>query len=134
MFTQCDSNRLMAYRSKQVCCKAGCKAAQVGPYCAEHQAEVSRAVEVRRGSRHTRGYNHEWTSIRERHIKARPLCNHCEQRGRVTPGVDVDHIRPFVSMTDPLRLDPANLQTLCRDCHNAKTASDRINSNPDFRS
>ena len=46
-----------------------------------------------------------------------------EKQGKVTKGdgKDVDHIKPFHGIADPLRLDWDNLQSICRTCHNQKT-------------
>ena len=75
-----------------------------------------------RGSARQRGYDARWQKVRDYHIRANPLCVKCEERGRTVAGKDVDHIIPFDGLSDPKRLDGCNLQTLCRACHNAKTA------------
>ena len=75
-----------------------------------------------RGSARQRGYDARWQKVRDYHIRANPLCVKCEERGRTVVGKDVDHIIPFDGLSDPKRLDGCNLQTLCRACHNAKTA------------
>ena len=46
------------------------------------------------------------------------VCQHCHRRYRVR-GLEVDHIVEIAAGGPPL--DPANLQTLCRSCHRAKT-------------
>jgi len=86
-------------------------------YCPTHTRQVDRP----RGSSQARGYDQAWTRLRERHATMHPLCARCWARGRVEPMVDVDHIVPFVGLTDPRRLDPANLMSLCRRCHREKT-------------
>ena len=72
-----------------------------------------------RPSRHVRGYTNAWYRLRAWHIARHPLCAHCEARGVVTPAQDVDHINPISNGGD--NLDPDNLQSLCRACHNIKT-------------
>lgn len=73
-----------------------------------------------RKSRHERGYGWEWEKTRERILKRdRRLCQHCLPKGRVVVATDVDHIVPRAlggSEAD------SNLQSLCGDCHKAKTA------------
>jgi 5-methylcytosine-specific restriction protein A len=59
---------------------------------------------------------------RERWIRRDPLCKHCREAGRVSLGVELDHIR---SIEDGGADDDSNLQLLCEACHAIKTAKDR---------
>jgi 5-methylcytosine-specific restriction endonuclease McrA len=80
----------------------------------------------RRGSSASRGYDGTWRRLRAAHLTGYPLCVFCEQAGRVTLAAVVDHVIPFRGREDPLRLDPRNLQSLCKTCHNAvKQAQDK---------
>lgn len=75
-----------------------------------------------RASRHERGYGTAWDKLRLR-ILARDLylCQHCLTNGRPTQATQVDHIIPKAKGgTD----DDGNLQALCPECHDQKTASD----------
>ena len=54
-----------------------------------------------------------WRKLRARHRRRFPRC---EMAGCGKPGALVDHIKPR-RLHPELALDPANLQTLCRDCH-----------------
>jgi 5-methylcytosine-specific restriction protein A len=75
-----------------------------------------------RESRHARGYGSAWDKLR-RVVIARDmgLCQPCLAKGRVTPGTEVDHVRPRAKGgTD----DPDNLQCICGPCHVEKTAAD----------
>jgi 5-methylcytosine-specific restriction protein A len=78
-----------------------------------------------RGTNTARGYDAAWTRLRAQHAAAFPLCARCWGAGRIQPLSDVDHIQPFHGRTDPRRLDPRNLQSLCRRCHADKTAADQ---------
>lgn len=56
-----------------------------------------------------------------------PLCEECEERGRITPVDDVHHIVSFMSTDDPLErlrlaFDFDNLMSLCDGCHAKKHA------------
>lgn len=76
----------------------------------------------RRGSRQERGYGAAWDRARVR-ILARDggLCQPCLADGKVHSGTEVDHIVPKANGgTD----DDANLQTICRSRHQAKTAAE----------
>ena len=76
-----------------------------------------------RGNRHERGYDTAWDKLRTWYAAKHPLCESCLRRNHITPMKDVDHIEPFCGLEDPNRLNPANLQSLCRPCHNKKTRS-----------
>ena len=85
----------------------------------------TRKHEQLRGTRHERGYDHQWDKLRADHLAEHPLCVRCQAAGRITLGVTVDHRVRFRGLDDPLRLDPANLDTLCAQCEKAKTAEER---------
>jgi 5-methylcytosine-specific restriction enzyme A len=73
-----------------------------------------------RQSRHERGYGWEWEKARKRVlVRDKYLCQLCMKAKRVRVATDVDHIVPRAqggSEADD------NLQSLCGDCHKAKTA------------
>lgn len=71
-----------------------------------------------------RGYDTVWKNLRNAFIEENPLCRHCEERGLMTLATEVDHIRPFQGINDPLRLNSENLQSLCHSCHVTKTYRD----------
>lgn len=77
-----------------------------------------------RGSAASRGYDADWRRLRERHLADRPLCVACLEDEVVEVAVEVDHVVP-VRRAPERRLDPSNLQSLCRRCHAAKTARER---------
>lgn len=59
--------------------------------------------------------------LRERILRADPLCTACRAAGRIRPATDLDHIVPlFKGGTD----DEENLQGLCAECHAEKTRRD----------
>ena len=80
-------------------------------------------ADQRRGSSSDRGYGAAWQRARLR-VLARDcgLCQPCKRLGHITPNCnEVDHIRNKAQGgTD----DEANLQTICRPCHVAKTAAE----------
>lgn len=80
----------------------------------------------RRGSAASRGYDETWRRLRAWHLAANPLCAYCRQADQLTLAEVVDHIKPFDGVGDPLRLDPGNLQSLCKRHHDgAKQALDK---------
>ena len=63
-----------------------------------------------------------WQKLRARWLQDRPLCVHCEAKGRVTKATTLDHIRP---RSQGGTEDETNLQGLCDRCHNIKSLADR---------
>ncbi len=73
------------------------------------------------------GSTRRWRKLRAAKLAADPMC---EARGCRALAVEVDHIVNVGSGGD--RYDWANLQSLCRICHAAKTASEARTSPPPF--
>lgn len=59
--------------------------------------------------------------LRANQLNKEPLCRECAKTDRDTPATEVDHIIPHRGNWQ-LFCDVKNLQSLCRSCHNAKTA------------
>ncbi|WP_341774765.1 HNH endonuclease [Burkholderia gladioli] len=87
-----------------------------------------------------RGYDYQWQKLRAAHLKAHPHCVfclrdlgmagwspeavviECAMRGVREPvGTIGDHVVPHRG-DDRLRLDPANVQTLCKPHHDGEKA------------
>lgn len=67
----------------------------------------------------TRGYT--WQKMRELYLQQFPLCVDCDRQGRIRLADQVDHIVPLAKGgTDAFN----NLQGLCVECHQIKTALD----------
>lgn len=61
-----------------------------------------------------------WLKLRVFKLSQTPWCEECEKHGKTKPATDVDHILP--RHTHPqLKLSFPNLQSLCKECHGAKT-------------
>jgi len=102
------------------CAQPGCGVLVPRGRCPTH----TRTQELYRGTRTQRGYDNQWLRLRA-WFMAQPqnvLCAQCTKEGRTTRAQEVDHVVPFTSKEDPLRLDPANLQALCIDHHRKKHA------------
>jgi 5-methylcytosine-specific restriction protein A len=63
-----------------------------------------------------------WKALIAAHAAENPLCRHCLEEGIITPLAEVDHIEPVKTAPDR-RLDPSNLQGLCKP-HHSKTAKE----------
>ena len=91
--------------------------------CDKHKVAQGSFADRARGTRHERGYGSAWDKIRKRILKRDGgLCQPCLKRDLITPATQVDHIINKASGgTD----DDANLQSICKPCHDAKTARER---------
>ena len=74
-------------------------------------------------NRHQQGYGSAWEALRRTILERdKGLCQECLRNGIPKAGNHCDHIKPKAKGgTD----DPANLQTLCRPCHDRKTIIDK---------
>ncbi|MVN78933.1 HNH endonuclease [Hymenobacter sp. HMF4947] len=65
-----------------------------------------------------------WQRARAAHLATCPCCVECTKQGRTTPATVVDHITPV--RLGGAFYDSSNYQSLCRPCHQAKSASERL--------
>lgn len=70
-----------------------------------------------------RKYPKAWDRLSETVRATEPLCRLCAAAGRTTAAVCVDHMVPIAAGGS--MLDPANLQPLCKSCHERKTEADK---------
>lgn len=113
----------MPFAPKRPCKEHGCPALVDRGYCDRHQRVQRVRVERSRESSCKRGYDRTWRKQREVELAAEPLCRECLKHGRTTPATIRDHIIPHRG--DPVLFrDPANRQSLCKSCHDIKTASE----------
>lgn len=67
-----------------------------------------------------RGYGYAWQKLRKRALwRDKGLCQSCLKQGRTREAKDVDHIKRKADGGED-HID--NLQSLCSECHEAKTA------------
>ena len=64
-----------------------------------------------------------WQDLRIYVLNKQPLCVECLKNNRITPATVVDHIKPHKGNED-LFYDINNLQSLCKSCHDRKTAKE----------
>lgn len=94
--------------------------------CADCHTGHERQRDQRRGSPQARGYGSDWQRVSREQRRREPQCRHCGWPGSPENPLQADHIVP---KEEAGRNDPSNLQTLCRDCHNRKSAADRRRQN-----
>lgn len=69
-----------------------------------------------------RGYDRRWQKARIAWLNSHPLCEECLKRGKYVKATVVDHIEPHRGNYN-LFWDRNNWQSLCKKCHDRKTAS-----------
>jgi 5-methylcytosine-specific restriction protein A len=113
----------MPYTPKHACRYPNCpELVADGAYCEKHrnqeQQHYNRNV---RDEDSKRFYNSTaWRALSKRQLQREPLCTECLKAGRAQPAEIADHI---VAIKDGgVRLDEANLQSLCKSCHSRKHA------------
>jgi len=82
--------------------------------CEAHRSEERKREDELRPSAARRGYDADWRELRAQHLLEHPDCVVCSE-----PGNEVDHIMAISA--GGARLDPANLQTMCKTHHSVKT-------------
>lgn len=131
----------MPRRPPRPCQHPGCGVlvhGAAGSRCPAHEQQQKPDWDQRRGSSTARGYGADWRRLRDRKLRADPLCEDCKERGETTLATEVHHIIRF-SERPELRLDWNNLRSLCEPCHDAHSAAERsgkpmrgcdVNGNP----
>lgn len=112
----------MPLKAPRPCAHPGCKTLTRCGRCDKHRKQVDAEDRDRRGSAYERGYTHKWNEARLVWLRAKPLCTRCMQSGHIQAASVVDHIRPHKG-DKGLFWDQANWQSLCKPCHDRKTAS-----------
>lgn len=113
----------MPRKPKRPCSYPGCPELTEGRYCEKHDKEMAREY-----NRNNRTYKHlyntaRWKRLRIQFLKEHPLCEECSRKGIAKPAEVVDHIIPHRGNKE-LFWDEDNLQALCKECHDRKTAKE----------
>lgn len=63
-----------------------------------------------------------WLKLRKQKLSNNPLCQDCQEEGRLVSATEVHHVRPCetaksVREMEGLMFDYNNLRSLCYDCH-----------------
>jgi 5-methylcytosine-specific restriction enzyme A len=125
-----------------MCTHAGCPNLTQGGPCDQHRVQRARLYDqARGGTRQERGYDAAWYTWLKGYrqgtdlnssdpgyiaeILRRNRCASCWRDGKRTiTNLEFDHVKPL--NVGGQRLDPANVQPLCKPCHNRKTAQERM--------
>ena len=97
------------------CSHPGCPNLCEGQFCEQHRVEERRKYDkFERSSDVNRKYGRAWKRIRDRYMNAHPLCELCQQEGRLVKAEQVHHIKPLAEGGDHR---DENLMSLCHSCH-----------------
>lgn len=113
----------MALKPLRPCRQPGCAALTREGYCPKHKPQ--------KAARRASAEYHAWYSLpiwtddlRPAQLMREPFCRVCAARGVRTTATVVDHIQPHRG--DWLKFtDRGNLQSLCKRCHDRKTAKEQ---------
>ena len=110
----------MALKPLRPCRHPGCAALTREGYCPKHKPQ--------KAPRRVSAEYHSWYSLpiwtddlRPAQLLREPFCRECAVRGVRTRATVVDHITPHRGDWAKF-VDPANHQSLCKPCHDRKTA------------
>jgi 5-methylcytosine-specific restriction protein A len=110
----------MPRRPLKPCKHPQCPNLTDGYFCEEHKNMEYKPEQ----SKHKKLYNSSrWQDLRRYVLNKQPLCVECLKNNRITPATVVDHIKPHKGNKD-LFYDINNLQSMCKSCHDRKTAKE----------
>lgn len=116
----------MPSKMSKPCAKVGCPNLTKERYCDQHKQDAKQETQrydKERGTAHQRGYTSRWQKYRITYLVRNPLCAECLKVDKVVPATVVDHIKPHKG-DHKLFWDPKNQQSLCKPCHDRKTAKE----------
>lgn len=109
----------MAQKPLRPCKHPGCPELTRDGWCPAHKPKHQRRESVEYHSWYNKDiWKHE---LRPAQLLREPFCRECAKRGIRTRATVVDHVIPFRGDW-LLFVDPNNLQSLCKTCHDRKTA------------
>ena len=111
---------VMANRPLRTCNHPMCNKLGNSQYCddhlIQHKQSINKRYSVNRAEYHRLYNTSRWQYLRRRQLDAEPFCK-CGSLATV-----VDHIKDHKGDVN-LFYDPSNLQSMCKRCHDRKTAS-----------
>lgn len=111
----------MPFAPKHPCNRPGCPNLTNTRFCVHHDREDRQRLESQRLSASERGYDARWHKASILHLLKHPLCAICAGNGRLEQAILTDHIIPHKGDMK-LFWDESNWQSLCKKCHDSKTA------------
>ncbi len=114
----------MPNKPMRPCRHPGCYTLTRDGWCEAHKPK--RAERTESAAWHDLYNTGIWRELRLEQLLREPFCRECAKAGRRTKATVVDHVIPHRGDLGKFR-DPGNLQSLCKRCHNRKTALERAN-------
>lgn len=108
------------------CAHMGCRRLAIAGTnrCEQHARQYNKAADSRRERPDKHLYmSNRWKQLRLQQLHKEPLCAMCMSKGDITPATVVDHIKPHKGNWQAFH-DMDNLQSLCKQCHDTKTATE----------
>jgi 5-methylcytosine-specific restriction protein A len=104
----------MPDRIPNVCATPGCPGRTFERYC----AACKPYNQPRRDPRTSARYGRHWRKVRAVYLSKHPLCELCQQAGKLVPATEVHH---KIAIADGGTDADDNLQALCKPCHSRIT-------------
>jgi len=105
----------MPYKPKHPCWHPGCPNLTDKAYCPEHaKAEAKRYNHQERDPDSNKRYGRQWKEVRAAFLSLYPLCEMCENAGKLVPATMVHHKH---RLADGGTNEFSNLMALCQSCH-----------------
>lgn len=116
----------MALKPLRPCRHPGCCVLTGQGYCPAHMQDRHRSGGRKESAQWHSWYNKPiWTDdLRPAQLLREPFCRSCAKQGRRTRANTVDHVVAFRGDWQ-LFVDPSNHQSLCKRCHDRKTAMEQ---------
>jgi len=111
----------LPHKPKHPCNYPGCPELTHARYCEKHEKQETARQEKERPTSTQRGYSYKWRKYARLFLSDHPLCVNFEDCHRVA--ALVDHIIPHRG-NEALFWKYSNLQPMCKQCHDAKTAKE----------
>lgn len=123
MIKQKGEREMCPVKPKRPCSYPGCPELTNERYCEKHQKEIDKNY-----NKTCRLYGYlyntsRWRRLRKQFLHKHPLCEACKRKGIVIVATVVDHIKPHQG-DEKLFWDESNWQSLCKSCHDRKTAKE----------
>lgn len=105
----------MPRKPKRPCSYPNCPNLTYGRFCEEHtKLENKRYEKYDRDPMVKKRYGRAWKRIRDRYAATHPLCERCQQEGKLVPMAEVHHKLP---LSEGGTHNTDNLIALCKSCH-----------------
>ena len=111
---------LMPWRQ---CSQGGCPELVRSGRCEEHSKQQRQEWHNRRSKEFKSLYSHRWNEYSKGRRRSFPLCAECLRQGKTKVAEATDHIVPHKGSYQ-LFWNYSNHQSLCKKCHDEKTAKE----------